>query len=184
VREIRLADAGEGSRIDHAVVSSDGAHVAACVERGRGQLVITRDREGKPYDRVSSLTLSPDGKRLAYVAWTGQRQPVVADGRESGEYPPLQVQAGLAFGGGCARFVTIERTKAALIELQLPRESGASRADIEAVSDVFRGVWTPRPQIPLLGSFSCGRDVPVQRTVTFIPYVSLRVLARGSWRDM
>ena len=60
----------------------------------------------------------------------------------------------------------------------MARHHSGSKQDMKGMSMMSRGVWRHaawhrRPQIPPPGRFYCGRDVPVPRTVTFIPYRSL-----------
>jgi len=45
---------------------------------------------------------------------------VAVNGLDSREDRAVQAQTGLVFDAGCVRFITIERAKAALIELQFP----------------------------------------------------------------
>lgn len=59
-----------------------GGGVAYRVDRGGTSLVSHNGREGRAYSAIGEIRLSPDGRRCAYAALSGQRWKVVVDGEE------------------------------------------------------------------------------------------------------
>lgn len=50
-------------------------------------VVLINGEEGRPYDEVRSITFSPDGKILAYLALENEEYFVVVNGKEGKKYP-------------------------------------------------------------------------------------------------
>ena len=77
---------------------------AGLVTGGSWQLVVDGKASESKFDAVSALTFSPDGKRLAYRARTGDKWRVVCDGQASADFefvgPPVLSPDGkrVAFG--------------------------------------------------------------------------------------
>jgi len=55
-------------------------------ERDGKWFVVVDGQEGEPFEKVSSLTLSPDGKHVAYAGRVGDQWTVVLDGRRVGAH--------------------------------------------------------------------------------------------------
>lgn len=50
------------------------------------KFIVTNNIEGKKYDDIHNLTLSPDGKKIIYVAEEKKQEFVVVDGKEGEKY--------------------------------------------------------------------------------------------------
>jgi hypothetical protein len=62
---------------------SAGVGTVFLARKGPNQFVIVDGREGPEYDKIASITFSPDKKRMAYLAQKGAAYFAVVDGRES-----------------------------------------------------------------------------------------------------
>jgi dipeptidyl aminopeptidase/acylaminoacyl peptidase len=63
--------------------------VAYAAKIGEQWAVVENGKEGKPYDAISRLAFSPDGRRLAYVADEGGKKILVVDGDEGKPYASI-----------------------------------------------------------------------------------------------
>ncbi len=72
------------------VLSQDGKHYACVFSKRPNYYVLLDGQEGKSYLRINGLAISPDGKRVAYVAglgkWGVEDYAVVVDGKEGPPY--------------------------------------------------------------------------------------------------
>jgi Tol biopolymer transport system component len=70
--------------------SQDGRHVAiASEDGGKGYIISVDGKPGPEHSAIDSPALSPDGTRLAYVTWKGEKWIVVVDGKPSPEYDEI-----------------------------------------------------------------------------------------------
>ncbi|MFL6332523.1 MAG: TolB family protein [Pyrinomonadaceae bacterium] len=85
--------------------SPDGQHYAYAAFSQTGPdaekfLVVTDGREGKLYDYVTSVTYTPDGAHLLYLAYERARKKsfLVRDGEEVAAYDQMPDSSGIRFG--------------------------------------------------------------------------------------
>lgn len=90
--------------------SPDGQHYAYAASRKTGDdeekfLVVADGKEGKLYDYVTSVTYTPDGAHLLYLAFDRARGKsfLVRDGEEVGSYDNVPDSGGIRFGPGGRR---------------------------------------------------------------------------------
>ncbi len=78
-------------RVESLALSEDGSH-SAWAANFRGKWVAVKDgQHGKPYLEIQYLTMSPDGKRIAYAARNDQKKWVfVVDETEWGPYEKVE----------------------------------------------------------------------------------------------
>lgn len=71
------------------VLSPKGQHVAAAVLRGSRNVVVHDGVDGPKFDEIAphSITFSPDGTRLGYLARLGQEWVYIVDGKEMARIP-------------------------------------------------------------------------------------------------
>ena len=106
-----VLDGGEGPKYSNVDIdygskpfSPDGRHYAYAASRGDegdGQEFVVADgKEGRPYYRVTSLTYTPDGAHLLYLAYDRARARtfLVRDGEEVAAYEQMPDPGGIRFG--------------------------------------------------------------------------------------
>jgi protease II len=96
--------------------------------------VVIDGQEGKAYDYVGSLTLSPNGKRIAYIAGTGRKRFVVVDGQEGKEYFDV---ISIAFSPDSRRVAYIAAATRKNRFIVVDEQEGKPYPDIEWDSIVF-----------------------------------------------
>jgi Tol biopolymer transport system component len=123
-------DNAPGKRYDEIVrgslaFSQDNRKMVYLAKSGAQQAVVTRDvaggseQEGKPYESVFSLAISPDGNHVGYAVTAGADRKVVIDGQESKSYigvgngspifsPDSKHTAYLAQSGPNAYFIVLD----------------------------------------------------------------------------
>ena len=83
----RLAVIPEGQDVGWIAFSENGRRVAYAVKKKNGTYaVVFNGKEGKAYDGLNDIVLSPDGLRVAYAARKGNKEYCVVDGKESKPY--------------------------------------------------------------------------------------------------
>ncbi len=83
----RLAVIPEGTDVVWIAFSAQGRSVVYAVKRKNGMYaVVFQGREGKAYDHVQDIVLSPDGLRVAYAGREGDKEYCIVDGKDSRPY--------------------------------------------------------------------------------------------------
>lgn len=77
----------DGLHMPKSIFSSDEKTAIYGAWRDKKIFIVVNGQEGKPYARISLITYSPDGKKIAYWAATGEKEDnlkgmVVIDGKE------------------------------------------------------------------------------------------------------
>jgi len=102
-----------------AVFSSDSKHVAYVAKNEKSRyIVVVDDTEGKGYSYITNVTLSPDGKHVAYNAIGELGERYVVDGGEVGE-PGCRLLTGLTFDSATKCHGLMGKATATLIEIEI-----------------------------------------------------------------
>lgn len=88
----------------HTLRRGDGWFVAFEGRRGGKELAVVDGVEGKPYDYVSMIHLSPGGARTLYAARAGEDSFVVVDGKEGPKYHDVEVSYSSPFNADGSRY--------------------------------------------------------------------------------
>lgn len=116
-----------------AVVSRDGRRVAYAAKRDDKKFVVIDGDEGPPYDDIWAICFSPDGRHVAYEAFTGRgdeaRQLLVVDGVAG---PP---------GGGASRLSFSPESRRVVYRIDQEQRLNAGPGAQAVVVNGVRGPW-------------------------------------------
>jgi Tol biopolymer transport system component len=79
------------------IVSPDGNHMAAVVQKGGKSRVFLNGHLSRGYDMVLTLVFSPDSMKLAYIAVDGDTANVYVNQEQHPSYPMVDPRQGLIF---------------------------------------------------------------------------------------